>query len=63
VQSGQLTGRETARLERGEGHDSALQAKAGADGHVGAREQKRLQRNESRESRRIARQKHDAQSR
>ena len=63
VRSGQLTDREAARLEHGQARDSSLQARAGADGHVGAREQRREQRNENRQSRRIARQKHDAQRR
>src|SRR3982751_6412373 len=46
VKSGSLTTREAARLERGEAHDSRLQARAGADGHVGQGEQHRIQKNE-----------------
>lgn len=63
VRSGQLTNREAARLEHGQARDSAFQARAGADGRVGPHEQRRIQRNENRQSRRIHRQKHDAQQR
>src|SRR2546423_4829718 len=63
VRSGELTNRETARLERGQAHDSAMQARAGADGHVSAKEQRRIQKNENKQSRRIQREKHDAQQR
>jgi len=61
VQSGSLTTREAGRLERGEAHDSQQQARAGADGHVSAKEQRRVQKSENRESHRIHREKHDAQ--
>ena len=61
VQSGSLTTREAAKLERGQARDSRLEARAGADGHVGAREQRRVQANENRQSGRIHREKHDAQ--
>jgi hypothetical protein len=63
LQSGQLTDREAARLERGQARDSAMQARAGADGRLGPREQQRIQRNENRQSRHIHREKHDAQQR
>ena len=63
VRSGELTNRETARLERGQAHDSAVQARAGADGQVSAKEQRRIQKNENKQSRRIQREKHDAQQR
>ena len=62
VKSGSLTNRETARLERGEARIDRQEARAGADGKVGPREQRRIQRAENRESRRIHREKHDAQS-
>src|SRR2546425_940674 len=55
VRSGELTNRETARLERGQAHDSAVQARAGADGQVSAKEQRRIQKNENKQSRRIKR--------
>ncbi len=61
VASGELTNREAARLERGQARDNAAQARAGADGKVGPNEQRRLQRQENRQSRRIYREKHDAQ--
>src|SRR6267142_1894551 len=61
VASGELTNREAARLERGQARDNAAQARAGADGSVGPNEQRRLQRQENRQSRRIYREKHDAQ--
>jgi hypothetical protein len=63
VKSGQLTNREAGRLERGEAKVSRMEARAGADGHVGKAEQGRIQRAENRESRAIHRQKHDAQVR
>lgn len=59
VRSGQLTNREAGRLERQEGHIAKREAKAGADGHVGAHEQKRIQRAENRESGRIHRAKNN----
>ena len=61
VASGELTNREAARLERGQARDNAAQARAGADGSVGPDEQRRLQRQENRQSRRIYREKHDVQ--
>jgi hypothetical protein len=62
VQSGSLTTREAGKLERGEARIERKEARAGADGHVGAGEQRRVQKAENRESRRIYRQKHDAQT-
>ena len=62
VQSGSLTTREAARLERGEARIERKEARAGADGKVNAREQRRIQKAENRESRRIYREKHDAQT-
>lgn len=63
VRSGQLTQHEAARLERGQARTDAREARAGQDGHIGAREQARIHRVEDRQSRRIHRQKHDAQHR
>src|SRR4051812_2467599 len=60
VRSGELNNREVARLERGQAHDSAVQARAGADGHVSPQEQRRIQKSENKQSRRIYREKHDA---
>ena len=63
VQSGQLTNREAGRLERGQARVDRTEARAGADGHVGAGEQRRIQKQENRQSKRIVREKHDAQTR
>jgi hypothetical protein len=62
VQSGSLTTRETGRLENGEARIGKKEARAGADGNVNAHEQRRVQSAENRESRKIHRQKHDAQT-
>jgi len=62
VQSGQLTHREVAKLESGQVHDSRLQARAAADGYVGPHESRRLQNAENVQSKRIYRQKHNAQT-
>jgi hypothetical protein len=63
VQSGELTNREVGRLERGQAHSNRLQARAGADGRVGPRENARIHRAENVQSGRIYREKHDAQKR
>ena len=61
VKSGSLTTREAAKLERGQARDTRLEARAGGDGNVTAREQRRIQKNENHQSGRIHREKHDAQ--
>jgi len=61
VKSGSLTTREAAKLEHGQARDTRLQARAGSDGNVTAHEQHRIQRNENHQSKRIYREKHDAQ--
>jgi len=63
IQSGQLTNREAGRLERGQARVDRAEARAGADGHVGAGEQRRIQKQENRQSKRVYREKHDAQTR
>ncbi|HET7199183.1 MAG TPA: hypothetical protein VFI80_00010 [Burkholderiales bacterium] len=63
VKSGQLTNREAGRLERGQARVDRAEARAGANGRVGAGEQQRIQKDENRQSKRIYRQKHDAQTR
>ena len=63
IQNGSLTHREAAKLEGGQARVARKEAHAGADGHVGAAEQARIQRTENRQSRRIVREKHDAQER
>lgn len=60
--SGALTSREAARMEGAQARNDRREARAGADGHVGAAEQHRIRRGENRTSRRIFRQKHDAQT-
>lgn len=61
VQSGQLTKRETAKLERGQARVDSAAARAGADGHVGAKEQAAIQARENRQSKRVYKEKHDEQ--
>jgi hypothetical protein len=63
VQNGSLTNREVAKLERGQTKVHGKEFAAGRDGHVGAAEQKVVQRSENRQSKRIYKQKHDAQTR
>ncbi|MBE7418855.1 MAG: hypothetical protein HS128_14145 [Ideonella sp.] len=62
MQSGELTNREAARLERGQARATHAQAVAGRDGHVGATEQAGVRHVQNHQSRRIYRQKHDAQT-
>jgi len=61
VKSGQLTGKEAARLEKGQEHVQKLEDKAKADGKVTKKERARIQHAENVQSRHIARQKHDRQ--
>lgn len=61
VQNGSLTNREVGKLERGQAQVNRAEARAGRDGHVGQGEQRRIQSAENAQSRRIYRQKHDAQ--
>ena len=62
VASGQLTARETYRLERQEGRIAAYEARSRADGGgLSPRERARIAHMQDRESRRIYRQRHDAQ--
>lgn len=53
--NGSLTKREAARMEQGQAHVDRAEARAGADGHVGAAEQAHVQRAENRQSTRIHR--------
>ncbi len=62
VQSGQLTGRETQRLEKGQDHVESLETRAQSDGIVTGKEKARIERAQDVQSRRIHRQKHDAQT-
>jgi hypothetical protein len=63
VKSGQLTNREAGKLENGQAHDDRAQARSGANGHVSANEQQHIQKAENKQSKRIYKQKHDAQTR
>jgi hypothetical protein len=63
IQNGSLTNHEVAKLERGQSRVDRREAAAGRDGHVGAAEQKRIQRIENRQSKRIHHEKNDAQVR
>jgi hypothetical protein len=62
VRSGELTRREAVRLEAGQAHVAKVENKVKADGAVSPEERARLQAAQNRQSRRIAAQKHDAQS-
>jgi acyl-coenzyme A synthetase/AMP-(fatty) acid ligase len=63
IASGELTKREAARLDQGQDRIDNLENKAKADGTVTRRERARLHHAQNVESRRIYRQKHDAQHR
>jgi hypothetical protein len=63
IRSGELTNHEVAKLERGQARVNRKEARAGADGHVGALEQHNIQAAENRQSGRIYREKHDRQVR
>jgi hypothetical protein len=59
VQSGSLTNRESAALERGQARVASAEARAGRDGHVGPHEQAHVQRMENNQSARIFNRKHN----
>jgi hypothetical protein len=61
VQSGELTNREAAKLERGQAKVQAKEDKAKADGVVTPRERAKLAKAQNRQSKKIAKQKHDRQ--
>jgi hypothetical protein len=63
VASGSLTTREAVRLENGEQRIERMETRAEADGKVTRRERLRLHDAQDTESRRILRQKQDAQQR
>ena len=60
VSSGNLTSKEVARLERGQAKASRKEAVAGANGHVGAGEQARIQHSENVQSARVYHKKRNA---
>ena len=57
--TGQLSAREAGALERGQARVDRATARAAADGHVGPREQARVQARENNQSARIYRKKHN----
>jgi hypothetical protein len=59
VPSGALTNKEASNLERSQARIDRKEARAGADGHVGAREQARIQKAENKQSNKIYREKHN----
>ena len=59
VQSGSLSNKEVSHLERGQVRVERAEARAGADGHVSAGEQARIQHKENKQSRKIFRDKHN----
>lgn len=61
VASGSLTPREARRLERGQRHVDNMENRAKADGVVTRQERARLHQAQDVQSKRIYRQKHDAQ--
>ena len=63
VQSGQLTNKEASQLERGQARVDKAEGRAGADGHVSAREQARIQHKENVQSRHVFRDKHNNRTR
>lgn len=62
IRSGQLTNREVGKLERGQARLNRLEARVGADGHVGAREQRRIQMAENHQSQHIFHDKHNGRA-
>ncbi len=61
VNSGQLTAKEAARLEKGQERVQAMEDKAKADGKVTKKERARLEQAQNAQSRHIAKEKHDRQ--
>jgi hypothetical protein len=61
VQSGELTAQETQRLEKGQAHVQAMESHAAADGVVTTKEAKHINAAQNRQSKHIAKQKHDKQ--
>ncbi|MEO8155250.1 MAG: hypothetical protein ABI605_19460 [Rhizobacter sp.] len=63
IQNGSLTNHEVSKIERGQAKVDHKEYVAGRDGHVGAHEQSSVQRAENRQSKKIHREKTDAQTR
>jgi hypothetical protein len=62
VQSGQLTPKEDAKLEKAQGKIEADKEKAQADGKVTSKERKKLAKEQNKQSKKIHKQKHDKQA-
>ena len=63
VRSGELTPRETARLERGQARIRQMERQALADGRISRRERAAIDREQDKHNQLIARLKHNARSR
>lgn len=63
IQGGSLTNHEVAKLERGQSKVDQREYVAARDGHIGKKEQAKIQRAENRQSKRIHHEKTDAQER
>jgi hypothetical protein len=63
VQSGAVTNKEASNLERGQARVDRKEAKAGANGHVSAGEQARIQNAQNKQSNKIYREKHNNRTR
>jgi len=63
IQSGALTTKETSNLERGQARIDRKEARVGANGHISAREQGRIQHAENHQSKQIYREKHNNHTR
>ncbi len=61
VKSGELNPREAARLEKGQAKVQRMENKSKADGVVTTQERKRITHEQNKQSKRIAREKHDRQ--
>jgi hypothetical protein len=59
VQNGSLRNKEVGNLERGQARVDRAEARAGANGHVSAGEQTRIQNKENKQSQKIFREKHN----
>lgn len=63
IRSGELTNKEAGKLEGGQSRVSRMESRAGADGNVGPKEQRRIQNSENKQSKHVYREKHDGQKR
>ncbi len=59
--SGALTDKEAARLDKGQARVQKMEDKAAADGKLSAKERRRIEQAQDKQSRRIYREKHDKQ--